>query len=94
MIEVAGIEPETGIVGGGTPVNITGSGWKNATGWWCIFGQTPTRATYLDDVTLECTTPAVSGPTNVTVKVTYNYAIYSNSSVTFMYYCNHLYVIL
>lgn len=85
MINVNSIVPDTGSVSGGTLVTALGDGWTNVTGWWCIFGQTPARATYINESALSCSSPAVSGPGNVSFSISFNYDEYSNHNLYFNY---------
>ena len=63
---VTGLSPGSGLIGGGTPVTVSGSGFSGATA--VDFGAAPgTALTVLSDTSLTVTSPAGAGTLDVTV---------------------------
>eukprot|EP00804_Cyclotella_cryptica_P003049 CCRYP_006054-RA/>CCRYP_006054-RA protein AED:0.15 eAED:0.15 QI:0/-1/0/1/-1/1/1/0/1370 len=87
--DVLSIDPSYGYIFGGTKIRVTGSDFENTEQLACVFmsssdGQTSTRATFSTSTLLECTSPVVSEPGELSVRVSLNGVDISYSSVNFV----------
>jgi hypothetical protein len=87
---VASVQPSRGLVQGGIPVFVTGSGFVNSTALQCLFGELRARALFLSPTSVSCFAPprvigAIEKALAVPVRVANNGRDFSSSFALFDY---------
>jgi len=90
-ITLISVSPTLGPTGGGTVVNVTGTGFNqtNAAQWVCRFGNNSDYqlGRLISNDTIQCDSPETDGPGNVSVQISGDGGTYfSDSYVMFLYY--------
>ena len=60
-IQIAGVQPSTGRTSGGQSTTVLGGSFDERLSLMCVFGTVEVGATFVNDMSLECTAPAVRG---------------------------------
>ncbi|GMH66707.1 hypothetical protein TL16_g04487 [Triparma laevis f. inornata] len=85
LVEVKSLNPNRGLVDGGSQILVEGYRFKNTTGLSCKFGETIVSAVYISETQLFCTSPPrISG--DVELEVSVNGVDFSWTFVRFEYY--------